>query len=388
MQRSTDRILTTHAGSLPRPDDLVQLMYAKLDGQPVDEAALARRVREAVADAVRRQREVGIDLVSDGEMSKPGFSNYVCQRLTGFGGAGQFFADDLADFPALATRLFSTPAMAHLVMPNCEGPIEPRDREAVRQDIANFKQALGPATEGAFICAATPGQITFNMANTYYPSHRAYLEAVAAAMQPEYEAIAAAGLDLQLDSPDLAMAGHSGSVGTDLGDLHTHIEQAIDVLNGATATIPPEQLRLHVCWGNYAGPHHKDVPLAEIVGAILKTRARAIYLEAANPRHEHEWEVWREVELPADKVLIVGAIDVLTNHVEHPRLVAQRLVRFANVVGRERVVAGTDCGFGTFVGWSNVDPQVVWLKLRALVDGAREASRELWGARTEEGSRA
>jgi 5-methyltetrahydropteroyltriglutamate--homocysteine methyltransferase len=380
MSSSPERILTTHAGSLPRPPDLLQMMYDRGAGKPVETAALEARIRSAVDEIVRKQRAVGLDLISDGEMSKSGFSTYIYERLSGFAGQGQFYANDMADFPDLAMRLFATPASALIVMPNCEGAIEPRDQQAVQRDIANFKAALGGNVEGAFLPAATPGQITFNFVNKYYPTHLAYLEAASSAMRPEYEAIANAGLTLQLDSPDLAMAGHSGTVGSDLTNLQTHIEQAIGVLNDATRQIPPEQMRLHVCWGNYAGPHHKDVPLSEIVRPILQTRARAIYVEAANPRHEHEWEVWKEVELPSDKVLIVGAIDVLTNHVEHPRLVAQRIERFAGIVGRERVIAGTDCGFGTFAGWSACDPAVAWLKLQTLADGAREATRALFGA--------
>ena len=239
-------------------------------------------------------------------------------------------------------KLFATSSAALIVMPNCEGAIEPRGQAAVQRDIENFKAALGDDVSSGFIPAATPGQISFNFANKHYPTHLAYLEAAAAAMQPEYEAIAASGLNLQLDSPDLAMAGHSGSVGSDLTNLQEHIEQAIGVLNDVTQAIPPEQMRLHVCWGNSAGPHHKDVPLRDIVRPILETRAQAIYVEAANPRHAHEWEVWNEVQLPPDKVLIIGAIDVLTNHIEHPRLVAQRIQQFANLVGRER----SNCGHG------------------------------------------
>ena len=379
MPASTERILTTHAGSLPRPPDLLQMMFDRAAGKPVDEAALEVRIRSAVDEIVEKQRELGLDLISDGELSKSGFSTYIYERLTGFAGRGEFYATDVADFPELAMRLFATPSAALIVLPNCEGAIERRGHQAVQRDIDNFKAALGDDVSSGFIPAATPGQIAYNFANKYYPSHLAYLEAAAAAMRPEYEAIAASGLSLQLDSPDLAMAGHSGSVGSDLTDLQEHIEQAIGVLNDATRAIPPEQMRLHVCWGNYAGPHHKDVPLREIVRPILKTRAQAIYVEAANPRHAHEWEVWNEVELPPDKVLIVGAIDVLTNHVEHPRLVAQRIERFASIVGRERVIAGTDCGFGTFAGWSACDPNVAWLKLQALVDGAREASASLFG---------
>lgn len=380
MPRSTDRILTTHAGSLPRPDDLVQLMWDKLDGKPVDSAALDARIRSAVVEVVQKQRAAGIDLVSDGEMSKPGFSNYVCERFAGFGGQSEFQADDVADFPELALKLFANPGGAHIILPNLEGPLERRDPEAVRKEIANFTAALGDGKPAdAFLCAATPGQIAFNFPNKYYPSHEAYLEAAATAMREEYQAITDAGFLLQLDSPDLAMAAHTRTVGSDVPNFQAHLELAIEALNHAVAGIPPEQMRLHVCWGNYGGPHHKDVPLKDVLPPVLKARCQAISFEAANPRHEHEWEVFEEVKLPADKVLIPGVIDTKTNHIEHPRLVAQRLVRFAQLVGRENVIAGTDCGFGTFVGWSAVDARVAWAKLQVLAEGAKMASRELWG---------
>jgi 5-methyltetrahydropteroyltriglutamate--homocysteine methyltransferase len=357
-------------------------MWDRIDGKAVDESALQGRIAAAVSEVVDKQRQTGIDLVSDGEMSKPGFSNYVCERLSGFGGRGQFLTSDLAEFPDFAGRLFSSAGSSHIVLPTCVGPVEPTAEQAsqTQRDIANFLNALGDKPDGAFICAATPGQIAFNFANHYYPGHEAYLEAAAKAMQPEYEAIANAGLSLQLDSPDMAMAGHCAVQGTSLTDFPRHLEQAIEALNEATKNIAPENMRLHVCWGNYAGPHHKDVPLTTIVHALLKARPKYLYVEAANPRHAHEWEVWRDVKLPDDKALIIGTIDVLTNHVEHPRLVAQRITQFASVIGKERVIAGTDCGFGTFVGSGNVDPRIAWLKLQSLVDGAREASAALYGA--------
>jgi 5-methyltetrahydropteroyltriglutamate--homocysteine methyltransferase len=379
MKRSEDRIQTTHAGSLPRPDDLVRMMWDKIDEQPVDADALRERVRVAVKEVVDRQRAAGIDIVSDGEMSKIGFSNYVFDRLTGFGGRVGIEGDDLLEFPGVAQRLFANEVGAHILMLSCEGPVEVRDEGAVHEDIETFRAALGnlPAAD-AFLTAPTPGQIAFNNPNRHYPSHQAYLDAVAEAMRYEYRAITDAGLGLQLDSPDLAMSHHFRSVGTDIDDWRAHLDQALDALNAAVEGIPGEQLRLHVCWGNYAGPHNHDVPLREIVEPVLRARVGAIYVEAANPRHAHEWEVFEEVELPGDKVLIPGVVDVTTNRIEHPRLVSQRLVRYAQLVGRERVIAGTDCGFGTFVGYDIVDPAVAWAKLETLVAGAKLASEELW----------
>jgi 5-methyltetrahydropteroyltriglutamate--homocysteine methyltransferase len=379
MKRSTDRILTTHAGSLPRPDHLVQMMWDKIDGKTVDADELARAVRSAVGEVVTRQRVLGLDVVSDGEMSKIGFSNYIFDRLTGFGGRVGIEGDDLLDFPGVAGRLFANEAGAHILMLCCEGPVTVRDSDAVHIDIANLQKAIGKdASPGdAFIAAPTPGQIAFNNPNRFYSSHEEYLEAVAAAMRHEYKAIVDAGLDLQLDSPDLAMSHHFRSIGTDIDDWRVHVSQAIDALNGALEGIPPERVRLHVCWGNYGGPHNHDVPLRDIIEPVLRARVGAIYVEAGNPRHAHEWEVFEEVDLPDDQVLVVGTIDVTTHRIEHPRLVAQRLVQYARLLGRERVVAATDCGFGTFVGYG-IDPDVAWAKLESLVEGARLASAELW----------
>jgi 5-methyltetrahydropteroyltriglutamate--homocysteine methyltransferase len=379
MLRSTDRIATTHAGSLPRPDDLVEMIWAGIDGEPVDEAVLEARVASAVDEVVAKQREAGIDWISDGEMSKPGFSNYVNDRLTGFEGRSEFQADDVADFPNLAMRLFATPAMAHLVFANCTGPVTVKDPEAVHRDVAHIKRALGDADPGTgFIGAVSPGQIAFNFPNHHYGSHEEYLGALGEALRHEYRAITDAGLQLQIDSPDLAMAAHCRSVGSSIESWDTHLPLAIEALNTALEGIDPGQVRLHVCWGNYAGPHHHDIPLRDIVEPVLKAKVGAVYVEGANPRHEHEWEVFKEVALPDSMAVILGVIDVKVNAVEHPRLVAQRLTRLAEVVGRENVIAGTDCGFDTFIRFSQVDPDVAWLKLAALSEGAAMASDELW----------
>jgi 5-methyltetrahydropteroyltriglutamate--homocysteine methyltransferase len=380
MQRSDGRILSTHAGSLPRPPDLTRMMWDLLDQKPVDEAQLQARVKQAVFDVVARQRLAGVDIVSDGEMSKVGFSNYVMQRYSGFANRAQFVATDLGDFPDIINKLFvENEGGRHLVLPNVEGPIELRDHEAVHRDIANLKAALGDRSpDSAFIAAVTPGQMLFNFPNLYYPTAEAFLEAVAKALRVEYRAIVEAGFNLQLDAPDLAMRAHcwSGSAGPI--DIKNYVPMAIEAMNEATRGLPPEKVRLHLCWGNYAGPHHHDVELKEIIEPVLKTNAGFIYFEAANPRHAHEWEVWENVKVPDGKGLIPGVIDTLTNHVEHPRLVAQRLEKFAAIVGKENVVAGTDCGFGTFVGWSGCDPKVAWLKLEALAQGAQIASDRLW----------
>ncbi len=377
MKLTSDRILTTHAGSLPRPDDLARMMYDVLGDKPVDQEALRRRTREAVAEIVQRQRTIGIDAISDGEMGKVGFSNYVMQHLGGFEGASQALPGDLADVPDMVAQVFGGEGTAHLRLPVLKGPIETRDKGFVAREIDDFKAALGGASpEPAFIPAVTPGQVTFNFPNHYYQTHQKYLEAAAQALSPEYHAIVGAGFDLQLDSPDSAMAFHFRTEGSDVGDAKTHLSAAIDVLNGALSDLPPDKLRYHVCWGNYRGPHHKDVPLREIVDIILRVRAKFIYVEAANPRHAHEWAVWKEVKLPDEKALIVGVIDTKTNHVEHPDLIAERIGRFVNIVGKERVVAATDCGFATFVGVHPCAPGAAWLKLKALVAGAQLASKK------------
>jgi 5-methyltetrahydropteroyltriglutamate--homocysteine methyltransferase len=375
---SADRILTTHAGSLPRPDDLVDMIWARQEGRDVDPAELESRIDSAVVEIVAKQREAGIDLVSDGEMSKTGFSTYVNERFSGFDGRAEFQADDVADFPNLAMRLFNTPAMAHLVFSNCVGPAELKDKEAVVRDVDRLKRALGDADPStAFVGAVSPGQIAFNYPDQYYGSHERYLSALADALSHEYRTITEAGMSLQIDSPDMAMAAHCRSVGSSVGDWHKHLPLAVDALNAALDAIPPEQVRLHVCWGNYGGPHHKDVPLSEIIGEALRVNAGSIYVEGANPRHAHEWRVFKDVDLPDDKSVILGVIDVKSNHVEHPRLVADRLVQLGKIVGKERLIGGTDCGFDTFIRFSLVDPDVAWLKLKSLSEGAGIASGEL-----------
>ena len=371
MKRSTDRILTTHAGSLPRPEDLTRMMWDLIDEKNVDEAALEKRIKEAVTEVVKRQRECGVDVISDGEMSKIGFSNYAMQRFSGFGEVTQFAATDIGNYPSIINKLFVTDEGGqHLIMRCVEGPLEIKDADAVTRDIENFKEALGGSDpDDAFIPAVTPGQMLFNFPNKYYKTDEEYLEAAGKALRYEYEAIINAGFNLQLDAPDLPMRAHCWTGDTGAADMSKYVPMSIEAMNQAIKGLPTDKIRLHLCWGNYAGPHHHDIELKEIVEPVLKINADFIYVEAANPRHAHEWEVWKQIKLPDEKALIPGVIDTLTNHVEHPHLVAQR---------KERVVGGTDCGFATFVGWSGTDPEIAWLKLKALADGARIASDKLW----------
>jgi 5-methyltetrahydropteroyltriglutamate--homocysteine methyltransferase len=373
-----DRILTTHAGSLPRPPDLVELIWAKMDGQDVDGAQLEDRMRTAVAEVVAKQRDLGIDVISDGEMSKPGFSTYVSERFSGFNGRAEFQSDDVAPFPDLAMRLFATDSMAHVVFSNCVGPVELTDGDSIHRDIANFKAALGDTSpDNAFMGSISPGQIAFNYPDHYYGSHEAYLGALVDALSYEYRAIIDAGLNLQIDSPDLAMAAHSRSVGSSISSWDQHLPLAVEAINAALEGIASERVRLHVCWGNYAGPHHCDVPFADIAGEVVKANVGTIYPEGGNPRHEHEWRVFADLELPDGMKVILGVIDTKTNYIEHPQVVADRLVRVGKLIGRDRLMAGTDCGFDTFINFSQVDPAVAWHKLDAMVQGAALATEEL-----------
>ncbi len=378
--RSTDRFLTTHTGSLPRPEDLVRVMYAKEEGVPVESAALADRIRAAVADVVRKQADAGVDLVNDGEMSKPSYATYVKDRLTGFGGAGNTFVyQDLAEFPNLAKRVFGDPGRSRRKTPACNGPISVRDPAAARTDADNLKAALGSVkVKGAFMSAASPGVVSLFFRNEYYKDQDTYLYAIADAMRDEYETVTKAGFVLQIDCPDLGMGRHIQYADLSLEDFRKRIRVHIEALNHATKNIPPEQLRMHLCWGNYEGPHHYDVPFADIIDIVFLARPAAISFEAANPRHAHEWTLFERVKLPPGKVLIPGVIESKSNFIEHPELIAQRIGRYAKLVGRENVIAGSDCGYGTWVGQAAVDPQVVWAKMAAMAEGARIASRAFW----------
>jgi 5-methyltetrahydropteroyltriglutamate--homocysteine methyltransferase len=382
MRLSAERILTTHVGSLPRSDEVVALLYKKDGGEPYDRAAYDSAVAAGVADAVAKQVAAGIDIVSDGETSKVGYSTYIKDRLSGF--AGHYSRPphlDLAPYPELREALARMLGKQSFKRAGCVAPIELIDRTAVQTDLENLRAAL--ATGGATVCeafvnAASPGVISAFQSNRYYPSHEAYVDAIAAAMKPEYDAIAAAGFLLQLDCPDLAMARHTGFQELDDAEFLRRAEYQVEALNHAVRDIPAERMRMHVCWGNYEGPHDHDIPLEKILHVVLKAKPAGILFEAANPRHRHEWVVWRDAKLPDGKVLIPGCIASTSNYVEHPRLIAEQLCQYAGLVGRERVIAGADCGFGSFAGYSRVDPAIAYKKLRALAEGAALATDRLW----------
>jgi 5-methyltetrahydropteroyltriglutamate--homocysteine methyltransferase len=377
MNRSEDRILTTHTGSLPRPDGLAEQLAAFDAGSlgHGERAALATRVSDAVTRIVARQDDIGIDVVSDGEMSKFSYTTYVKQRVTGFQGASEpLTLSEFADFPGLAGN-----GTLKVPNPSCTGPVAFRGGDAVAADVANLKSALQhtPRAEG-FMNAASPGIIADYFHNEYYRTDEEYLWALAEAMKPEYDMIAASGLVLQVDCPDLALGRHFAPEPLDVSTFRARIAQRVEALNHALRDIPPDRIRMHICWGNYASPHHHDIPLGEIADIVLRARPGALLVEAANPRHSHEWRVFQDVALPEGKVLVPGVIDTLSAYVEHPRVIADRILRYAHTVGREKVIAGTDCGFATFADSTPVDPDVAWAKLRALSEGADMASRELW----------
>ncbi len=380
MKRSTERFLTTHTGSLPRPSDLIRIMYAKEEGVPVDAQALAQRIASAVDEVVRRQVGAGIDIVDDGEMSKPSYATYIKDRLSGFGGSGNTFVyQDLADFPNLAKRVFGDPGRSRRKTPACNAPIGIRDPGAAQADVDHLKAALANVSvSDGFLTAASPGVVSLFFRNEHYASEEEYVFAIAEAMRHEYETIANAGLVLQIDCPDLGMGRHIQYADLPLAEWRNKARMHVEALNHATRNIAPERLRMHLCWGNYEGPHHCDVALADVIDGVLLARPCAISLEAANPRHAHEWALFERIKLPDGKILIPGVIESKTNFVEHPELVAQRIGRYANLVGRENVIAGSDCGFGTWVGQAAVDPDVVWAKMAAMAEGARIASRQFW----------
>jgi 5-methyltetrahydropteroyltriglutamate--homocysteine methyltransferase len=380
MQRSTERFLTTHTGSLPRPDDLIRMMYAKEEGVPVERQALAARVRSAVAEVVKKQADAGVDLVNDGEMSKPSYATYIKDRLAGFGGSGNSFVyQDIHEFPRLEARVFGDPGRARRKTPACNAAISVRDKQAPQTDTENLKAAIGEvkAVDG-FMSAASPGVISLFFRNDFYKDFETYIYAIAEAMRHEYETVAEAGFVLQIDCPDLAMGRHIQYADLSLSEFRKRAALHVAALNHAVANIPAEQLRIHVCWGNYEGPHHHDVALADVIDIVFSAKPAAISFEAANPRHAHEWTLFEKVKLSEGKVLIPGVVESKSNFIEHPALIAQRIARYAKLVGRENVIAGSDCGFGTWVGQAAVDPDVVFAKLAAMAEGARIASRQFW----------
>ena len=379
MKRSTERILTTHTGSLPRPAKLLEMVMSNEMSRLRDDHAFQSAVRSAVAEMVRLQTGNGIDVINDGEQSKSNYGIYIKERLTGFGGVGKPMSfSDLAPFPEYYERIF--PSAMRLPMGGCNGPVSYVGQAEVERDIANFKSAAqGVRYEEAFMSAASPGIIAHFLDNEFYPNDEAYLMAVADAMKVEYERLYHAGFIVQVDCPDLAMARcEKGFANATLAEFQKAAELRVQALNRALAGIPPQSLRLHLCWGNYEGPHHHDVELKDIIDVVLKARPAGIVLEACNPRHEHEWQVFEKRKLPPEKVLIPGVIDTVTNFVEHPELVAQRIERWARIAGRENVIAGTDCGFASGAAYLTVYPDIAWLKLRSLVEGAKIASARLW----------
>ncbi len=390
MKLSTDRILTTHVGSLPRPAALLDLLQAEEEGRPHDADALQALARSAVAETVARQVGTGIDIVCDGEMSKIAYTFYVKHRLDGIGPGGP---DAEADTGAMAGRdmqdhsdfLARTTAwqgqwIRAFVRPYCIGPLAYADRGPLERDLANLGAAVEAAKPAeAFMNAASPGVLTKFVPDAHYRDEDAYVAALADAMKTEYEAITDAGYILQIDCPDLGSARHNQYQHLDDAAFLRIAERNVEAVNHATAGIPPERMRLHICWGNYEGPHTHDVALAKVLPVCMKARPQGFLFEGANPRHEHEWEDLAKGTIPDDKVLIPGVIDSTSNFVEHPRLVAQRLCRYADIVGRERVIAGTDCGFGTFAAREpQVAASVVWSKLAAMAEGARIATERLW----------
>jgi 5-methyltetrahydropteroyltriglutamate--homocysteine methyltransferase len=386
MRHSTDRILTTHVGSLPRPPDLQAMLQARDRGEPYDRPAFEARVRAAVADAVRKQVEVGIDIVADGELSKNSFTNYVKDRLSGLDAVNPDpYPGPPPMFPEYAAFVSLQPgrvAPAGIgTWPLNTAPFGWKDFSEVERDIANLRAALqGLEVAEAFMPAVAVGQVLFMIPSTYYRSDRDYLYDLADVLKREYEAIVGAGFVLQVDAPDVPMMRNRQLWDVPFEDYRKHLALRLDALNHALRDIPEDRIRFHVCWGNIEAPHADDVPLKDLVDLVLTVKAQAYSIEAANPRHAHEWQVWQDVKLPDGKILIPGVIDSVTTFVEHPDLVAQRIVQYATIVGRENVIAAPDCGFGTFSAWApRVHPELMWAKFGSLVAGARIASDRLWG---------
>jgi 5-methyltetrahydropteroyltriglutamate--homocysteine methyltransferase len=380
MYLSTDRILTTHVGSLPRSQAVVDLLFKREAGERYDTAEFDRVMATAVSETVRRQIETGIDIVSDGETAKIGYATYIKDRLTGFDGDNpRLVALDLVDYPEFRSRMAVFAGKQTFRRQSCVGSIRFIGTADLEKDIARFRAAMNQyfPLEG-FLNAASPGVVSAFQPNRFYPTHPAYVEAIGEAMRVEYEAVVNAGFVLQLDCPDLAMARHTGFQDLTETEFVKRAEHQVEVMNHSLRNIPAQSLRMHVCWGNYEGPHDRDIPLEKVIGIILKAKPAAIQFEASNPRHAHEWAVWKSARIPEDKILIPGLLTSTSNYVEHPQLVAQRICQFADIVGRERIIAGTDCGFGTFAGIGKMDAAISFKKLRALVEGAELASKRLW----------
>jgi 5-methyltetrahydropteroyltriglutamate--homocysteine methyltransferase len=383
LKASTDRILVTHVGSLPRSQAVTDVLFARDRGDAHDAAAAAATITDAVREVVRRQVEAGVDVVSDGEMSKITYATYIKDRLTGFAGdTPREPGQDLVEFPRILKRLAETGATAKYQRPRCVGEIRVRSLEPAQADVQNMKAATAASTPTeAFVNAASPGVIALFQPNDFYESQDDYLEAVAEAMRAEYELLTGSGLLVQIDAPDLAMGRHTMYRDRSVEEFLNRAAKHIEVLNHALRNVPADRVRMHVCWGNYEGPHHHDVPLERLLPVVVRARIGGLLIEGANPRHAHEWAVFRDFRMPEDWIVIPGVISSTTNYIEHPLLVAERICRYADLLGRERVIAGSDCGFGTFAGFGPVDPDVTYLKLRSLAEGAAIASRRLWGRR-------
>jgi 5-methyltetrahydropteroyltriglutamate--homocysteine methyltransferase len=380
MRGSTERILTTHVGSLPRSQAVTDVLFAREIGEVADRKAAAAVITGAVAEVVRRQVETGVDVVSDGETNKISYATYIANRFAGFGGdTPREPGQDLVEFPRFMAKLAASGATAKYRRPRCIGEISLKDTGPLHEDLDNFRRAVDAAKPvEAFLNAASPGVLALFQPNDYYPSQDAYLEALGQAMQAEYEAIVGAGFLLQIDAPDFGMGRHTMYRHASVEEYLKAAARHIEVLNHALRNLPADRIRMHICWGNYEGPHHHDVPLEQLLPVVIRAKPQALLFEASNPRHAHEWAVFKRQKLPDNKILVPGVLSTTTNYVEHPELVAERLQRFADIVGRDRVIAGTDCGFGTFGGFGPVDPDIVYLKLASLVDGARIASERLW----------
>jgi 5-methyltetrahydropteroyltriglutamate--homocysteine methyltransferase len=380
MRNAKHRILTTHVGSLPRSEAVTEVLFARERGEVRDEARDDAVIAQAVAEVVRRQVGLGIDVVSDGEMSKIGYATYIAERFAGFAGdTPREPGQDLVEFPGLLKKLADRGSTARYRRPRCIGEIRVKNLAPLHADLRHIKAATAEATPtAAFMNAASPGVVALFQPNDFYRSQDEYLTALAEALRVEYEAIAQAGIILQIDAPDLAMGRHTMYRDRSLEEFEALAARHIEVLNHALRNVPAERARMHVCWGNYEGPHHHDVPMERLLPIVLKAKPQGLLFEAANPRHAHEWAVFRDVKIPEGKVLIPGLLATTTNYIEHPQLVAERIERFAQIVGRERVMAGSDCGFGTFAGFGPVEPDIAYLKLRSLVEGAQIASRRLW----------
>jgi 5-methyltetrahydropteroyltriglutamate--homocysteine methyltransferase len=379
--RAARTIPSTHTGSLPRPDDLIKVMWAVGDGIPVDRVALDDKVNSAVDLVVRKQVDAGVTIINDGEMSKPSYATYVKDRLSGFAGESvqNYFFEDLVDYPRSAEAVAGNPGRRKRSAPACTAPIEVLDRTAAVKDMTELRRAAKAAGhDDIFTSAASPGVVSLFFGNEYYPTREEYLFAIAEAMRFEYEAIAAAGAVVQVDCPDLAMGRHSAYAKLSLEEFRATIRTNIEALNHAVRNIPAEQLRMHLCWGNYPGPHHHDVPIEDIIDIVWTAKPQTVLFEGANPRHSHEWRKLKELGVPKDKFICPGVIEPQSNYIEHPELVAQRLERWAEVVEPDRLLAGVDCGFSVHVGTTTIDPDVAFAKLASLAQGAELAAKRLF----------